>query len=182
MANITNNFEKDSCVFQAGSSMFGDVHMEGSTIYQGVPKEPQTQAAATGEEEEESPDPSPRGRRKQFLFFDGKQTVENVEVRRREVRRFCGYLSDHKLGSRELTCLKDDALNDVVICFLLKWMELGLIDKETSGGAIFRFLTEECGLRSSVTERSYSNEIKERLRERRYTVTTQQQVRACFKE
>lgn len=49
-ASHTINFAEGSCVFQAGSSMFGDVHMEGSTIYQGMPKEPEPQAAATEEE------------------------------------------------------------------------------------------------------------------------------------
>lgn len=50
-ANHTIHFAEGSCVFQAGSSMFGDVHMEGSTIYQGMPKAPETQEAAPCGEE-----------------------------------------------------------------------------------------------------------------------------------
>ena len=35
MSQITNNYAPGSCVFQAGSSQNGDVHIENCTIYQG---------------------------------------------------------------------------------------------------------------------------------------------------
>lgn len=120
------------------------------------------------------------GPRKQFLFIDGRPYCEHVAVRECEKKRFMNYLSRHKLGSRPLVCLKDDTLNDVVTCFVLHWQERGLTAAKPSGGAIFRFLTETCGMATSVTEDSYSNEIKERLNRKRYTVETYRQVSQSF--
>ena len=121
-----------------------------------------------------------RGQKKQYLFTDGDPTVENTQVRDRETRRFLRYLSEHKLMSRSLTCKKDDALNDVVTCFIIEWRDKGLVADEPSGGAIFRFLTEECGLKTAVTEASYSNEIKERLKNKNYSIQTLKMVREYF--
>lgn len=120
------------------------------------------------------------GPRKQFLFIDGRATVENVSVRNREKDRFLCYLSDHKMGSRRLVAVKGDGLNKVVVCFLRLWCEMGLTAKQPSGGAVFRFLTEDCGLKTDVTEASYSNNIKEWLRRNDYDVTTYQGVKTCF--
>ena len=120
------------------------------------------------------------GPRKQFLFIDGRATVENVSVRNREKDRFLRYLSDHKMGSRRLVAVKGDGLNKVVVCFLRLWREKGLTAKQPSGGAVFRFPTEDCGLKTDVTEASYSNKIKEWLRRNDYDVTTYQGVKTCF--
>lgn len=123
--------------------------------------------------------PSP-GARKQFLFIDGRATVENAGVKNREKERFLGYLSDHKMSGRRLVTEKSDGLNKAVVCFLRLWCEKGLTAKQPSGGAVFRFLTEDCGLKTDVTEASYSNKIKEWLRRNDYDVTIYQGVKTCF--
>ena len=120
------------------------------------------------------------GPRKQFLFIDGRATVENAGVKNREKERFLGYLSDHKMSGRRLVTEKSDGLNKAVVCFLTLWCEKGLTAKQPSGGAVFRFLTEDCGLKTDVTEASYSNKIKEWLRRNDYDVTTYQGVKTCF--
>lgn len=120
------------------------------------------------------------GPRKQFLFIDGRATVENVSVRNREKDRFLCYLSDHKMSMRRLVTNKSDGLNKVVLCFLMIWREKGLTVQQPSGGAVFRFLTEDCGLKTDVTEASYSNKIKEWMRGNDYDVTTYQGVKTCF--
>lgn len=124
--------------------------------------------------------PSPRGPRKHFLFIDGKPTVENVAVRQREAERFCRYLSDHKSRSRVLTCLKDDMLNKVVTCFLKEWREREWIAEKPSGVAVFRFLTEVCGLKSEVTPTSYSNKVTQWLKQP-VDAIIKLDVRECFK-
>ena len=131
---------------------------------------------------EESPNgrTSQRGPRKQCLFTGGKQTEEDGKVKNEEKQRFMRYLSEHNLKSRKLTCVKTDTLNDVVTCFVIRWRDMGLTAKEPSGGAIFRFLTEECNLQTEVAEQSYSNEIKERLRNKDFTVGTMQRVNQYF--
>lgn len=114
-----------------------------------------------------------RGPRKQSLFTDKK-------TRNEEKQRFMRYLNDHNMSGRKLTCKKNDTLNDVVTCFVIKWQDKGLTAGEPSGGAIFRFLTDECNLQSDVTEQSYSNEIKERLRSKNYTAETRKKVNPYF--
>ena len=180
MANITNNYAPGSCIFEAGSTQNGDVYIQGGTFYQGVAKaQPEEEKQPSAEEEASTP--SPRGPRKQFLFIDGKPTVENVAVRQREKERFCRYLSDHKLGSRLLTCLKQDTLNKVVICFLKEWREREWIAEKPSGVAVFRFLTEVCELQSELHPSSYGNKISNWL-EQPVDVTIKLDVRECFKE
>ena len=122
-----------------------------------------------------------RGPQKQFLFIDGKPSVENVKVRNREKERFLRYLSEHNIKSRKLNCTRKDILNDIVTCFLINWHEKGMLAETPSGGAVFRFLTEECNIQTEVTEQSYSNEIKERLNKKIYTTGTLQKVNQCFK-
>lgn len=123
--------------------------------------------------QEEKPKGGQPGPPKKKLFPD-KMTAN------REKERFRHYLSDHKMGNRSLTCQKDDTLNDIVTCFLIKWADLGHVKPEPSGYSVFRFLTEECGLTSGVEEKSYGNEIRERLREKNYTPETWRNVSACF--
>ena len=121
-----------------------------------------------------------RGPRKQSLFTSNKPNEENKKARNEEKQRFMRYLNDHNMSSRKLTCKKNDTLNDVVTCFVIKWQDKGLTAESPSGGAIFRFLTDECNLQSDVTEQSYSNEIKERLRKENYTVETMKNVNSVF--
>lgn len=105
---------------------------------------------------------NPRGPRKKFLFIlDGMDTKENVAVKLREKERLCAYLGKHCLRHRKLVCTKDDTLNRTIVCFLLKWIGEGLTAEEPSGGAVFRFLTEDCSIVSEVQERAYSNRVKE---------------------
>lgn len=120
------------------------------------------------------------GARKQFLFIDGRTTEENVGVKNLEKERFLGYLSEHKMSGRRLVTEKKDGLNKAVVCFLKLWRENGLTAKRPSGGAVFRFLTEDCGLKTDVTEASYSNKIKEWMRGNDYDVTTYQGVKTFF--
>lgn len=120
------------------------------------------------------------GARKQFLFIDGRTTEENVGVKNLEKERFLGYLSEHKMSGRRLVTEKKDGLNKAVVCFLKLWRENGLTAKLQSGGAVFRFLTEDCGLKTDVTEASYSNKIKEWMRGNDYDVTTYQGVKTFF--
>ena len=120
--------------------------------------------------------PSP-GARKQFLFIGGKPTEENAGVKNREKEKFLRWLSDHKMSERQLVARKDDGLNKAVVCFLKLWREKGLVAENPSGGAVFRFLTDDCGLKTDVTEASYSNKIKEWLRGNNYDVATYQNLR-----
>lgn len=127
---------------------------------------------------------APRGPRKHALFENPDTHQEDVAVKNREKQRFCDYLSMHRMKSRQLVCAKDDTLNKTVVCFLKVWLEKGTISESPSGGAVFRFLTEDCGLSTSVTERSYANEIKERLKEIKtgYDTEIYLMVKKCFEE
>lgn len=155
---------------------FGNI--SGSTF---VMPTPQAQSAKHPKEaEENNVKYVQRGPRKQSLFTNNKPNEDNKKARNEEKQRFMRYLNDHNMSSRKLTCKKNDTLNDVVTCFVIKWQDEGLTAESPSGGAIFRFLTDECNLQSDVTEQSYSNEIKERLRNKNYTVETMKKVNSVF--
>ena len=121
-----------------------------------------------------------RGPQKQVLFINGKSTKENVQAKNREKQRFLHYLSEHNYSKQCLNCNKKDKLNDIITCFLKIWHDKKLIADSPSGAAIFRFLTEECQLKSDVTEQSYSNKIKERLRNNIYTPKRMKEVGSAF--
>ena len=123
-----------------------------------------------------------RGPHKKCLFMkDGCDTKENEAVKNREKERLCAYLSKHCLKSRKLICTKEDTLNKTIVCFLLKWMEKGFVSDNPSGGAIFRFLTGDCGMVSEVQEKAYSNRIKEWIKDRNgYDTEVMLMVRGAF--
>lgn len=125
----------------------------------------------------------PCGPHKRFLFaWDGIDTKEDETVKLREKERLCSYLSKHCLKSRKLVCTKDDTLNKTIVCFLLKWMEKGLTAEEPSGGAVFRFLTEDCGIISEVQEKAYSNRVKDWIKDRNgYDTEVMLMVKDAFK-
>lgn len=81
MSQITNNYAPGSCVFQAGSSQNGDVHIENCTIYQGKTeqkmegknqkpgcKEEDSEEDDSKEENPEEEPPLKRGIKNKFLF------------------------------------------------------------------------------------------------------------------
>lgn len=125
---------------------------------------------------------TPRGPRKKFLFaLDGIDTKEDETVKRREKERFCKYLSKHCLKNRQLVCTKNDTLNKTIVCFLLKWMEKGLTAEAPSSGAIFRFLTEDCGIVSEVQEKAYCNRMKEWIKDKNgYDTEVMLKVKVAF--
>lgn len=154
-------------------NQFGNIEAGGIGVQQIIHGEPQ---------DTDTPDATSRpGPRKQFLFIGKKAAEENVEVKNREKERFLRYLRGHKMSSRWLVTETNDGLNKVVVCFLKEWREEGLTAQQPSGGAVFRFLTADCGLKTEVEETSYSNKIKEWMRGNDYDPMIYQDVRACFK-
>lgn len=121
-----------------------------------------------------------RGPHEHYLFIDGKPTIENVFVKNQEKFRFMQYIKAHNLSNRELSCNKNDSINNILTCFLLHWKERKLTSDTPSGGAIFRFLTNDCGFRSGVMLESFANEIKDRLKNKQYDIKTYQSVSNSF--
>lgn len=150
------------------------------------------QAEANSERgEKDLPEKRTPGPHKQFLFIEGDASWEeqgkrrdpsreNAVVRRRERDRLTQYLRDHKLGNRELTCTQGDTLNDVVACFLVEWQRRKLIADDFAGTAVWRFLTEECGMKSAVTSKAYGKEIKEWMRKKSFSYAMLKQVSTVF--
>ena len=195
MSQITNNYAPGSCVFQAGSSQNGDVHIENCTIYQGKTEqkmEGKNQKPGCKEEEgseeddskEENPEKEPplkRGIKNKFLFpQNGNESVKNGRLTQCEKRRFLHYLSKHSLDGRMLVSTRDDAINKAVVCFVRIWKEQELTASKPSGRAIFRFLTQDCGLKTEITIESYANKMNEWLKEKQQDVLTMEEVKRCF--
>lgn len=195
MSQITNNYAPGSCVFQAGSSQNGDVHIENCTIYQGKTEQkmegknqkPGCKEEKGSEEEgstEENPEGEPplkRGIKNKFLFpQNGNESVKNGRLTQCEKRRFLHYLSKHSLDGRMLVSTRDDAINKAVVCFVRIWKEQELTASKPSGRAIFRFLTQDCGLKTEITIESYANKMNEWLKEKQQDVLTMAEVKRCF--
>ena len=195
MSQITNNYAPGSCVFQAGSSQNGDVHIENCTIYQGKTEqkmEGKNQKPGCKEEEgseeddskEENPEEEPplkRGIKNKFLFpQNGNESVKNGRLTQCEKRRFLHYLSKHSLDGRMLVSTRDDTINKAVVCFVRIWKEQELTASKPSGRAIFRFLTQDCGLKTEITIESYANKMNEWLKGKQQDVLTMEEVKRCF--
>lgn len=193
MSQITNNYAPGSCVFQAGSSQNGDVHIENCTIYQGKTeqkmegknqkpgcKEEDSEEDAKEENPEEEP-PLKRGIKNKFLFpQNGNESVKNGRLTQCEKRRFLHYLSKHSLDGRMLVSTRDDAINKAVVCFVRIWKEQELTASKPSGRSIFRFLTQDCGLKTEITIESYANKMNEWLKGKLQDVLTMEEVKRCF--
>ncbi len=110
-----------------------------------------------------------------------KRLFANEEDMHRECKRFLDYLSRHNMRTRQLASDKGNVLNDIVTCFLKVWGDRNLLVDNYSGAAVFRFLKEDCGMTSSVTEKTYRNMIKERIKSKDYDVKTLCCVMNSFK-
>lgn len=194
MSQITNNYAPGSCVFQAGSSQNGDVHIENCTIYQGKTeqkmegknqkpgcKEEDSEEDDSKEENPEEEPPLKRGIKNKFLFpQNGNESVKNGRLTQCEKRRFLHYLSKHSLDGRMLVSTRDDAINKAVVCFVRIWKDQELTASKPSGRAIFRFLTQDCSLKTEITIESYANKMNEWLKGKQQDVLTMEEVKRCF--
>lgn len=145
----------------------------------GKEKNPEEEGS-TGENPEEEP-PLKRGIKNKFLFpQNGNESVKNGRLTQCEKRRFLHYLSKHSLDGRMLVSTRDDAINKAVVCFVRIWKEQELTASKPSGRAIFRFLTQDCGLKTEITIESYANKMNEWLKEKQQDVLTMAEVKRCF--
>lgn len=135
---------------------------------------------STGENPEEE-NPLKRGIKNKFLFpQNGNESVKNGRLTQCEKRRFLHYLSKHSLDGRMLVSTRDDAINKAVVCFVRIWKEQELTASKPSGRSIFRFLTQDCGLKTQITIESYANKMNEWLKEKQQDVLTMAEVKRCF--
>lgn len=118
-----------------------------------------------------------RGRRRKAF----QDAFPNQETFLREKQRFMDFLRKKKAMTRRLTCVFKSFLNQVITCFLVLWSERGILAKEAlSGGSVFRFLTNECGLKSEVQENSFSNKLATWLKLKKYDPSIMTDVRSAF--
>lgn len=147
---------------------------------EGSEEEGSTEENPEGENPEEEP-PQKRGIKNKFLFpQNGNESVKNGRLTQCEKRRFLHYLSKHSLDGRMLVSTRDDAINKAVVCFVRIWKEQELTASKPSGRAIFRFLTQDCGLKTQITIESYANKMNEWLKEKQQDVLTMAEVKRCF--
>ena len=133
------------------------------------------------EENPEEEPPLKRGIKNKFLFpQNGNESVKNGRLTQCEKRRFLHYLSKHSLDGRMLVSTRDDAINKAVVCFVRIWKDQELTASKPSGRAIFRFLTQDCGLKTEITIESYANKMNEWLKEKQQDVLTMEEVKRCF--
>lgn len=118
-----------------------------------------------------------RGRRK--LSF--REAFINRETYEREKERFINFLHKLKIAARSLTCRAKDYLNQIITCFMILWREKGFfIEESIPGACVFRFLTEECKLKTRVMERSYGNKMNVQLKKNKCDITLYRKVSEAF--
>lgn len=146
----------------------------------GKEEEGSEEEGSTEENPEEEP-PQKRGIKNKFLFpQNGNESVKNGRLTQCEKRRFLHYLSKHSLDGRMLVSTRDDAINKAVVCFVRIWKDQELTASKPSGRAIFRFLTQDCGLKTEITIESYANKMNEWLKGKQQDVLTMAEVKRCF--
>lgn len=146
----------------------------------GKEEEGSEEEGSTGENPEEEP-PLKRGIKNKFLFpQNGNESVKNGRLTQCEKRRFLHYLSKHSLDGRMLVSTRDDAINKAVVCFVRIWKDQELTASKPSGRAIFRFLTQDCSLKTEITIESYANKMNEWLKGKQQDVLTMEEVKRCF--
>lgn len=146
----------------------------------GKEEEGSEEEGSTEENPEEEP-PQKRGIKNKFLFpQNGNESVKNGRLTQCEKRRFLHYLSKHSLDGRMLVSTRDDAINKAVVCFVRIWKDQKLTASKPSGRAIFRFLTQDCGLKTEITIESYANKMNEWLKGKQQDVLTMAEVKRCF--
>ena len=146
----------------------------------GSEKEGSTEENPEEENPEEEP-PLKRGIKNKFLFpQNGNESVKNGRLTQCEKRRFLHYLSKHSLDGRMLVSTRDDAINKAVVCFVRIWKDQELTASKPSGRPMFRFLTQDCGLKTETTIESYANKMNEWLKGKQQDVLTMEEVKRCF--
>lgn len=119
---------------------------------------------------------------KNLFFKNGNEREEDVVVKRRERDRFVNYLKEHNMSSNHLTSAKEDKTNKVILGFMKKWIEMGIVAEKPSGAAVCRFLTCDCEMKLDVEERSFGNLIGRLLDDDKYVSREMyKDICACFK-
>ena len=125
MSNITNHYAEGSCVFEAGSSQNGDVHITGP-IYQGgsVPETPlQMEIKEPANADVTKPDAIPAG--EELFHFIHPEVDDSEEVKihqavKKLVKRFgvkeiCDYLSQMAREKKVLLPQKPNVAYDELV-------------------------------------------------------------------
>ncbi len=116
-----------------------------------------------------------QGPRKKMLFKD-KLTAS------RKSDELVGYLKEHKLWSNRLCCSREDKLNAVIVSHLRIWIEAGVLPKNPPALAIYRFLTEDCGLQSNVDPKPYANKVQDMLRDESYAKNVYREIKDTYRK
>ena len=139
------------------------------------------EAEVVGEECSQSAvqDTDTRGRSKALLFADDS-------IAQQEAGRVIGYIKEQKLLGTPWHASKDNAIMQVVLCFVKRWRELKLVDSKCGAAAIINFfhpiLTKDCRITLSAESKTISNSIGNLLKDLDQNITpyTYESVRAKF--
>lgn len=122
-----------------------------------------------------------RGPRFQVLFMkDGNKNIEDTKILKTEAERVKRYIRNNHLGDHTLNTSKDDNLNKMISCFWWRWHKKTFVGEDIPAAAIFRFLTEQCGLKTSVTQKSYTNKIKGIILDKPFDINMDKKIGGYF--
>lgn len=110
---------------------------------------------------------SKQGARPKVLFpQDNNEYQKNEEITQREKVRLLNFIKDHKMGAMPLTASTNDKLNKVIVCFCKFWKDRSWVSEEIAIPALYRFLLEDCKLKTEVAQRTMENCMRNMLKEK----------------
>ena len=99
------------------------------------------------------------GRKKGKLF-------KNEEDKQKAKEDFLKYIESQQLDETHLDCSQKNPLNMAIVDFIKKWNYEDMLVDFFSAPAVFRFLTEDCNLKTDIApknEKSYTNKLNDWL-------------------
>lgn len=119
---------------------------------------------------------SKRGAPLAKLFVDDSY----IEI---EKNRVVNFLKKHGLQELHLDSSKENELNIIIVGFIHQWITRNLVPERPRYSAIFRFLTQECGLRSDVQHDAFETHISQWIAQADFVdLNTQNKVEKSFSE
>lgn len=106
---------------------------------------------------------SRKGRPKEYLFVDAKGNKDEV-VTAQQAKIFVAFLKKHNRYSKKIDSKSATYFNQSIIAFYRMWEEENLVPRKSpKSSALTRFIVEDCGIKISVDQRTYSSFIGKAL-------------------
>lgn len=123
-------------------------------------KNPEPESESLEPEQAQEEEKKNKGGRKKGKLF------KNEEDKQKAKEDFLKYIESQQLDETHLDCSQKNPLNMAIVDFIKKWNYEDMLVDFFSAPAVFRFLTEDCNLKTDIApknEKSYTNKLNDWL-------------------